>query len=215
MKEFLVQLRGAAAGGFALLIAGLLIALYCRAEHKTAIRQNAQAQAANRQAQANLDVAYAERRDISEFLPRYGTYQRLGALDEERRLEWMERLATIREERRLPRLSYTIAPRAPYPQLANPSQTLSFQASRMRLDLGLLHEGDFIQMLERLRTPPIGTLEIQNCRLRRNQESGAPAADAAADNLSATCDIDWITLVETRPPATDGTPAAPTGARAQ
>ena len=210
-----MQLRGAAAGGFALLIVGLLIAFYFRAEHKTAIRQNAQAQAANRQAQANLDVAYAERRDISEFLPRYGAYQRLGALDEERRLEWMERLAVIRDERRLPRMSYTIAPRAPYPQLANPSQTLSFQASRMRLDMGLLHEGDFVQMLERLRAPPVGTLEIQNCRLRRNQESGAPAADAAAGNLSATCEVDWISLLETRPPATDGTPAAQSRARAQ
>ena len=201
-----MQLRGAAAGGFALLIVGLLIAFYFRVEHKTAIRQNAQAQAANRQAQANLDVAYAERRDISEFLPRYGAYQRLGALDEERRLEWMERLAAIRDERRLPRM---------YQQLANPSQTLSFQASRMRLDMGLLHEGDFVQMLERLRTPPVGTLEIQNCRLRRNQESGAPAADAAAGNLSATCEIDWISLLETRPPATDGTPAAQSRARAQ
>ena len=82
----------------------------------------------------------------------------------------------------------------------------------MKLDLGLLHEGDFIDYLHRLNNPPAGIFRIEQCSLQIRDSDGKGSAQAntsvlskpglganqsgSQTNVSATCEIDWITLVE-------------------
>ena len=94
----------------------------------------------------------------------------------------------------------------------------SLQASRMKLELGLVHEGDFISYLRRLAYPPAGIFQIDHCTIQGSKAGNVRAAGRASDprggtasagtnaNLSATCEIDWITLIEDAQPVA-GAPA--------
>jgi hypothetical protein len=58
-------------------------------------------------------------------------------------------------------------------------------ASRMRLELGLTHEGELLAYLRRLRDPPVGMMQIQSCSLKRIEAEArrADANDASASGL--------------------------------
>lgn len=175
------------------------------------------------EASGRLARANEEREQIGAYMKRYQTYVRIKAIrpaagagqsepEQGERLDWIERVVEAREARALPRIVYTIAARKPYEALAVPGTKLAFYASRMKLDLGLLHEGDFIDYLHRLSNPPAGIFQIEQCTLEAREGHGKLAAKAnpgvlskpglaaglsgTQANVSATCEIDWITLVE-------------------
>lgn len=175
------------------------------------------------EASGRLARANDEREQISAYMKRYENYVSIKAIrpaagankfepEQGERLDWIERVVEAREARALPRIVYTIAARKPYEALAVPGTKLAFYASRMKLDLGLLHEGDFIDYLHRLSNPPAGIFQIEQCTLEAREGHGKrpakadpgvisrPGAGAIPSgnqaNVSATCEIDWITLVE-------------------
>lgn len=175
------------------------------------------------EASGRLSRANEEREQISAYMQRYQNYVRIKAIkpalasaddttpEQGERLEWIERLVEAREARGLPQMAYTIAARKPYEEIAKPGPGLSFFASRMKLELGLLHEGDFVDYLRRLSTPPAGIFVVDRCSLRSRgaDTARAPAKKLAPvdqSNVTATCEIDWITLVED--PRAPGTPGA-------
>lgn len=197
------------------------------------------------EASGRLSRANEEREQISAYMQRYQNYVRIKAIkpalasaddttpEQGERLEWIERLVEAREARGLPQMAYAIAARKPYEDIAKPGQGLSFFASRMKLELGLLHEGDFIDYLRRLANPPAGIFVMDRCTLQAravdtartpvkkpapgamaaigNALGGgtAPATPVDQSNVIATCEIDWITLVEdARAPAAPGSGAA-------
>lgn len=175
------------------------------------------------EANGRLARANDEREQIGAYLKRYQHYVRIKAIrpnvptapsepEQGERLDWIERVVEAREARSLPRIVYTIAARKPHEALAAPGTGLAFYASRMKLDLGLLHEGDFIDYLRRLNNPPAGIFQIEQCSLQIRDSDGKGSAQAntgvlskpglganqsgSQANVSATCEIDWITLVE-------------------
>ncbi len=186
------------------------------------------------EASGRLARANEEREQISAYMQRYQNYVRIKAIrpsgrkpdqdpEQGERLDWIERIVEAREARSLPRIVYSIAARKPYDGLVTPGPGLSFYASRMKLELGLLHEGDFIDYLRRMSTPPAGIFQIERCVMERldadlRKQKSAPGAQGIgggekhqtfeAANVSAICEIDWITLVEE-------TGAAPLGGTAR
>ena len=177
------------------------------------------------EASGRLARANDEREQISAYMKRYESYVRIKAIrpaagadksapEQGERLDWIERVVEAREARALPRIVYTIAARKPYEALAVPGTKLAFYASRMKLELGLLHEGDFIDYLRRLSNPPAGIFQIEHCTLEAREGHGkrpakadpgvisklgvgaSPGPSGNQANVSATCEIDWITLVE-------------------
>ena len=186
------------------------------------------------EASGRLSRANEEREQISAYMQRYQNYLRIKAIkpalssaedtpEQGERLEWIERLVEAREARGLPHMAYSIAARKPYEEIAKPGQGLSFFASRMKLELGLLHEGDFVDYVRRLSTPPAGVFVMDRCTLQARavdtartpvkkpalRGGTAPATPVDQSNVTATCEIDWITLVEdARAPAAPGSGAA-------
>ena len=190
------------------------------------------------EASGRLSRANEEREQISAYMQRYQNYVRIKAIkpaipraedtpEQGERLEWIERLIEAREARALPQMAYTIAARKPYEDIAKPGPGLSFFASRMKLELGLLHEGDFVDYLRRLSNPPAGIFVMDRCTLQArdaetartpakkpapgtmavvgNALGGNAAAPSSQSNVTAVCEMDWITLVEdARAPAAPG-----------
>ncbi len=186
------------------------------------------------EASSRLARANEEREQIGAYMQRYQTYLRIKAIrpgvgarsdqdpEQGERLDWIERIVEAREARALPRIVYSIAARKPYDGLVAPGPGLSFYASRMKLELGLMHEGDFIDYLRRVANPPAGIFQIEHCALENlgsdKRAKGNPGTLAKLGlanggkapqvpqeaNLSAICEIDWITLVEDTATGTPG-----------
>lgn len=212
MKSAFAQVRWAALGALLLSSAGVAVALYGIDRHRTVESGVARVKAQSLDTRQRLGSVYGERLEIDAFLTRYNTLQSIGALGNENRLAWIERLAAIRDELRLPRLVYSVAARQPNPGLPEPAPGLRFESSGMKLEFGLVHEGDLLQILARLRTPPMGVFEVRNCSLQRAAAgSAANLADpadtlASSANLRGECQLDWTTLTGVRAPL-EATPA--------
>ena len=190
-----------------------------------ALKRERQMRTQSSEAATRLTRATDDQAQIAAYLQRYQRYLDIKAIrspstqdsEQGERLDWIERLVEAREARALPRIAYSIAARKPFSELPNPAQGLSFHASRMKLELGLIHEGDFFDYFRRLKSPPAGVFMVDRCVLQTrlppgpkpatntpSQGSpifggGAPkpaATGLEAANLTAECEIDWITLID-------------------
>ena len=182
-------------------------------------------------ASGRLARANDESQQIAAYQERYKRYLKINAIrpntnarpgrsaEQGERLDWIERVVEAREAQALPSAVSSIAARKPYDQGAVIGPGWSLQASRMKLELGLVHEGDFISYLRRLAAnPPAGIFQIDHCTIQGSKAGNVRAAGRASDprggtasagtnaNLSATCEIDWITLIEDAQPVA-GAPA--------
>ena len=198
MKSTLENLKWAILGALLLACLGIAAGMHGHAREQEASRVFAMDEAAFRQSKQRLDSVYAERREIDDYLPRFNTLQSLGALGNENRLDWIERIASVRSELGLPRLVYTIEPRQASQHILQPVAGLAFETSRMKVDFALVHEGDLLRLIERLRTPAMGIFELRACTLARLQTpptvDGVKAGTAFDGNLEGSCELDWISL---------------------
>ena len=154
-------------------------------------------------AQRQRDEAYSryahvdnEKRDIRNFQQRYIELLARGLIGEEKRLEWVDAIRLTQERRKLPPLSYEIAPQ----QSVRLESSLDLgdyqlQGSRMRLHMDLLHEMDLFDFFDDLRQRSF--FAVQDCSIKR---LGVAAGVVGAATLGADCTLNWITLAEAPKP---------------
>jgi len=160
------------------------------------------------QAQQSRDAAYArfaqvesEKQDIRAFQPKFVTLSRKGFIGEENRLEWIDQIRQIQEQRKLLPLNYEFEPQQSV-KLDDrlPLGDYQLRASRMSLHMDLLHEGDLFDFLADLRQR--SHFAVQDCHLKRL--AGAENV-SNAPTVGADCHLNWLTLA----PAAPARPAAP------
>jgi hypothetical protein len=152
--------------------------------------QNSQLQ----QAKQRFEASGLEKETIVKYLP---IYQRLidqGVIGQERRIEWVDGLRKIHLRYKLFNINYTIGVQESYkPSFISETGDFQLYRSTMKLDLSMLHEGDLITLLnglEELQTTPY---IVRQCELRRLT---ATTTRALQPNMSAHCEIDWLTIRE-------------------
>ena len=160
------------------------------------------------QAQQRLDTARqnhartaAEQEIIRSYLAPYQALLDTRQIGEERRLDWIDALGRIREQRKFFPMEYDITLRRPYTFTGLPSaNTLTISASRMNIKFPLLHENDLFTLLNELRARKAGLFALDHCDITRNpQEKGKPLQ--LAPNLAAECSLDWLTVSTPAPGA--------------
>ena len=180
---------------------GLWLALLMLAVGAVLLYFSSQAGASARQAR---DFVLAQRQESDTKLKRvrdeeieiknksalYARLQQLGIIGAEERLEWVELLKEIRDQRRLPDLQYEIAPQRALD--GKPASGFAFYGSTMKLDLRLLHEEDLTRLLADLRSRAKALVSVRSCDLVR-LPAGADERAGRRANLSASCEIDWLT----------------------
>ncbi|MSQ69410.1 MAG: hypothetical protein EXR83_14685 [Gammaproteobacteria bacterium] len=141
----------------------------------------------------------AQARAIVDFYPALLQLEQRGILGAEHRLSWVEALHGMAAARALPDLTWEIGAQAPYtPDFPLPASTFKLFVSRMKLTLGLRHEGDLVWMLHWLSDHAEGLYSVHDCTLSRATlpvESGA----AGDRGLRAVCALDWYTLADREP----------------
>jgi hypothetical protein len=158
--------------------------------------------AADREAAQNrLARATDEEREIREKLVDYQKLRSRGLIGDERRADWVERIAQIKSARKLFDLKYSIDPQRPadYPGLA-PAGDVDLLVSQMKIDLALLHEEDLFRFIEDLRGALSSHVVVRSCTVSRLDR--APTDRGVGPRLRADCTIDLVTIRDRKAKAT-------------
>jgi hypothetical protein len=146
-----------------------------------------------RQASRRYIALDGEEQQIRSYLPRLESLMERGIVGAEHRLGWMDALRGASARLRLAGLRYDIRPQQSF-QPESPLRLGNFRvyASRMDISVGLLHEEDLLRLLHEIDRHALGTFTVDSCVLTRMTES--VAADARRPNVSARCEVLWLTL---------------------
>ena len=138
-----------------------------------------------------------EEQEIRSHLVQFKQFADLGMTGAEKRLEWIEALVDIQKKRRLFQVQYTLEPQraVDYPGMAQYQKGGSgaFMASRLKLELLLLHEEDLLNFLADLRAAGGSFASARSCSISRTEGVFA-AGGPMRPRLRASCVVDMITL---------------------
>lgn len=178
-----------------LVVASCAVLLFYVEQHKLQARQALQAQQAQLlQARQRYQTSGQEKDNIERYLPQYQRMIAAGFIGEERRIEWVDSLRSIHNQGKLFTISYSIGQQESYkPSFALNLGNFELKRSVMKLDLSMLHEGDLLTLLERLRTQQSTPFILRSCEVVRQAEV---RANLLAPNMRASCELDWLTLRE-------------------
>ncbi|MDP2134507.1 MAG: hypothetical protein Q8J99_12935 [Sulfuritalea sp.] len=157
-----------------------------------------EATAARTDIQTRLARARDEQAELRDKIGRFETLKARGYIGPEHRLDWIEAIARIKAARRVFKLDYDFAPQRPVEAAILPGGAAAggFQlmASRMQLQIHLLHEGELLVLLEDMRNAVQALIQVRSCNIDRI----VPGTVSRGSNaqLKADCTLEWITLKE-------------------
>lgn len=139
-----------------------------------------------------LETARRERDNLRESAEVFRTLVDRGILQGERRLDMVELINGLRTRHQLFSLEYEIAAQRP---LALPGgrvyPAVDVLASRVKLRMRALHEGDVLGFVDDLAASRQGFFPLDRCTLRRIE---AASPETVTPHVEAECAFDWITL---------------------
>jgi len=183
----------------ALLLAGIGAAALVFSENNLAEAEKLKSAQHDRlvAARDRLAKVSEEEQEIRNNLVQFKKIADLGMAGAEKRLEWIEALVDIQKKRRLFQVQYTLEPQraVDYPGITqNPKGGPGiFMASRVKLELLLLHEEDLLNFLADLRAAGGSFVSVRSCSVSRTEGVFA-AGGPMRPRLRASCVVDMITL---------------------
>lgn len=192
-KADLAILRGAV-GVFAMcvLVGGMLVgaSYYFREEMATEYRNH---QLRFRDVSRKYLAVDDEERIIEKAYPEFVRLFESGILGHEHRLSWIEALRRADAAIGLPALDYRINSQKLYePPFPLNLGGFDIQVSEMSLGLGLLHEGDLINVLSALDATADGLYSVSRCEALRVNEFDVQ--DKTRPTIKADCVLEWFTV---------------------
>lgn len=159
-------------------------------------QQNFQAKVERKQADNLLQQIDKQLRQVrteeQEIKARTVLFQQLeksGITGEEKRLEWIELLRDLQHQLQLPSMNYEFGPQTTMESVNGVAY--AYHNSHLRIQLKLLHEEDLLNFVQQLQNQAKAMVLLRSCRLSRIP---GPSETAGLAQLSAECDMDWITL---------------------
>jgi hypothetical protein len=147
-----------------------------------------------REAQARVEGAKRERDDLAASVVVFSDLVERGILQEQRRLDFVERLEQLRSQYHLAALEYEISPQRPLILAGSRVfNTVDVMASRVQLKMRALHEGDLLGFVNAVDRPVKGFQHIERCEIRRLE---TVAIDIPGPRVEGECLLDWISIKE-------------------
>jgi hypothetical protein len=141
---------------------------------------------------ARLETARRERDNLRESAEVFRTLVDRGILQGERRLDMVELINELRTRHQLFALDYEIAAQRPLPLPGGRVYpAVDVLASRVKLRMRALHEGDVLGFVQDLAASRQGFFPLDRCALRRVE---AAVPDAIVPRVEAECAFEWVTL---------------------
>jgi len=142
------------------------------------------------QARDKYTQAANERREIHDFQPKYIQLMKTGFIGEEKRLDWVEGIKRIQEQRSLLSIHYEISPQVGFqedPTLE--TGELELRGSKMKFKMLLLHEMDLLNFLDDLKS--IQVYSLHDCNVSRIRQA---MPERLSPRLDGECSLYWVTL---------------------
>jgi len=151
------------------------------------------------EARTRLAKVSEEEQDIRNKLAQFRKFQNLRMTGGEKRLEWIEAITAIRQKRELFQVQYTLEPKRPVDFPGMPSSKTAnaaiFMASKLELELELLHAEDLLNFFSDLRQTAGSFATLRSCAITRTERVFS-AGGPLRPRLHAKCVLDMITLRE-------------------
>ena len=169
---------------------------YLRQEKALAAAVSAQ----RKDIQSKLARANEEEREIEASLQTYQALEARGVIGEENRLDWVDTVTAIKNELRLFDIRYSFERQKPldYPGFGA-GGSIKFMASRVKLEIQLLHEGDLLNFIGELGKRSKPYVSVRSCDVQRESRGGGTTL---APRLRADCTVDLITISQSKPGGT-------------
>jgi hypothetical protein len=147
-----------------------------------------------RQARLRIQNAGEEKEMIGRYLAGYQQLARTGFVGDEQRINWLDSLRMANEQASIFGVEYEISVQRPYAYAAefNPGK-LDLQESVMHLRLRLLHEEDLPRFFQALGRQGGGLFVVDQCVMKRLRPGETEKTVGVQPNLSAECDLSWLT----------------------
>jgi hypothetical protein len=139
---------------------------------------------------SKLSRASSEQEELRGYITTYQQLESRGVLGDEHRLDWIEKLRTITQQRKLLDMQYELQPQ----QLTDPVVTngptgdVEFMTSIMKMRLMMLHEEDLTNFITDLTSSVDAIIRVRQCNVERILNPSTQA------QLMANCTIEWITV---------------------
>ena len=154
---------------------------------------------------SEYEALVIRKRLLERYHRRYEMFRTHGFVANERRVDLLEVLREAGEEVGLPSLRYSLEPqRVLTPPPSIESDGIRLHASRVDLELGLLHELDLLRLLKLVRAEVPGLVSVDRCALVR--QGDVPQPSSSDPNIGATCSL-WLFSVATSDVAAEVRPA--------
>jgi hypothetical protein len=197
-RDDIKQLRSALALAAVLVVAGAACLVSSDYYLDGAKRAREAARQSRVQAQERVSKVSEEEREIRENLVYFEQMRGRGMIGEQNRLDWIESIAKIKNDRKLFEIKYSIEAQKAldYPGIVA-TGTGDFVVSRMKLDMLLLHEEDLLDFLADLDAAGKSQVSVRRCSVTRIDRGAA--AGALQPRLRAECQVDLISVKGLRP----------------
>ena len=148
-----------------------------------------------RDARLRIQNAGEERERIIRYVAGYQQLARAGFVGEEQRINWLDSLRLAHEEAQIFGVEYDIGVQKPYAYAREfDIGKLALQESVMHLKFRLLHEEDLLRFFRSLAHHGGGFFTVDQCQIRRLGSNDADRSAQFQANLSADCDMRWLTI---------------------
>jgi hypothetical protein len=196
-KDDMRQIRWPLAISALLCIAGIVAVVFADGQLDAARKSREMAQQERTSAQERVTKATDEEREIRQNLIEYDKMVKIGMVGRTNRLNLVERMASIKTERKLFEMRYNIDPQkaVDFPGAAkSPVGGPEFVTNRMQIDMLLLHELDLTTFLRDLQASNQAFLSVRHCNLSRTDR--AATGPTVQPTLKGTCSVDLINLID-------------------
>ena len=140
-----------------------------------------------------LDEVRHDKELIARYLTPFNQLVRSGLFDQKQRVEWVDAVNAARAKMKLPLVRYQIAAQVPYlAGYLTDDGYVRVMASEVKLEAGLLHEGDLVDLFNWMERYAPGQLHLSHCKMKRAEEVFGYYADRP--NLKLMCDLQWFTI---------------------
>ncbi len=196
-KDDMRQIRWPLAVSVLLCIAGVVAVVLAENQLDAARKARELAQQDRTSAQERVTKATDEEREIRQNLVEYDKMVKIGMVGRTNRLNLVERMASIKTERKLFEMRYNIDPQkaVDLPGAAKaPAGGPEFVTNRMQIDMLLLHELDLLTFLRDLQASNQAFVSVRHCNLSRSDRTAT--GPTVQPTLKGTCSVDLINLIE-------------------
>jgi hypothetical protein len=188
-----------------LVLTTLAIFIYVSASSlQQSAAQNLNAARANfDQVSTSVTQIAQEEETIIRYIDRYIQIEEDGIVSAQDRLLLLERVTNIRESLQLYALGMSLGEQVSYvvpypPEDPLPGDPVTINQTVINMELGLLHEGDLLRLLDELLSLP-ALLQPAECIVELDS-SATDGLTQLRENLSARCRVNWFSF-ELTPPA--------------